>query len=59
MVDEHPRYHLAGCGQTAGGEELPLPRAGARAEGFTACGICRPDHHLAEAERRRRAATEP
>ncbi len=58
VVDEHPRYHLAGCSQTAGAEEFPLPLADARAVGFTACGICRPDRHLAEAERRRRAAAE-
>jgi hypothetical protein len=56
VVDEHPRYHLAGCSQTAGEEEFPLPLSEAREDGFTACGICRPDRHLADAERRRRAA---
>lgn len=48
VVDEQPRYHLAGCSQTAGRDELPLSRAEARQNGFTACGICRPDRHIAE-----------
>jgi len=56
VVDEHPRYHLAGCSQTAGAEEIPLPLVEARQDGFTACGVCCPDQHLAAAERSRRAA---
>lgn len=56
VVDEHPRYHLAGCTQTAGQEEIPVPMDEAREDGFTACGACGPDRHLAEIERGRRAA---
>lgn len=56
VVDEHPRYHLAGCSVTAGEEVFGLPLTEAKEDGFTACGICRPDRHLADAERRRRAA---
>ena len=56
VVDEHPRYHLEGCAVTAGEETFGLPLNEAKADGFTACGICRPDRSLADAERRRRAA---
>ncbi|SDO76039.1 hypothetical protein SAMN05660199_02537 [Klenkia soli] len=56
VVDEHPRYHLAGCSVTAGEEVFGLPLTEAKQDGFTACGVCRPDRHLADAERRRRAA---
>ncbi len=58
VVDEHPRYHLAGCAQTAGQEEILLPLDEARADGFTACGVCQPDSHLAAVERDRRAAAQ-
>jgi hypothetical protein len=55
VVDEHPRYHLAGCRWLAGRETIPLPLDEARAEGFTPCGRCQPDRTLAERERGRRA----
>ncbi|SFP36428.1 hypothetical protein SAMN05660464_2936 [Geodermatophilus dictyosporus] len=56
VVDEHPRYHLAGCRWSAGRETVPLPVREARTDGFTPCAVCRPDRHLAEVERTRRAA---
>jgi hypothetical protein len=56
VVDEHPRYHLTGCAVTQGQETFGLPLDEAKRDGFTACGICRPDRSLADAERQRRAA---
>jgi hypothetical protein len=56
VVDEHPRYHLAGCRWLAGRETIPLPLDEARIDGFTPCGACAPDRNLAERERARRAA---
>ncbi len=54
VVDEHPRYHLAGCRYLHGRETIPLPLDEARTDGFTPCGICTPDRNLAERERARR-----
>jgi hypothetical protein len=59
VVDEHPRYHRDGCPLLAGAEAVPLPVREARADGFTPCGTCRPDRHLAEAVRARRAGRRP
>ena len=56
VVDEHPRYHLDGCRFLVGKETIPLPLDEARTDGFTPCGLCAPDRHLADRERRRRTA---
>jgi hypothetical protein len=56
VVDEHPRYHLAGCRWLAGRETIPLPLDEARTDGFTPCGRCEPDRRLAEQARARKAA---
>jgi hypothetical protein len=55
VVDEHPRYHLAGCPHLAGSVPFPLPMVEARVDGFTPCGTCAPDRTLARVERARRA----
>ena len=55
VVDEHPRYHLAGCPQLTGVATIPLPMVEARTDGFSPCGTCAPDRTLAERERMRRA----
>jgi hypothetical protein len=55
VVDEHPRYHLADCSWLRGRTTIPLPLDEARTDGFTPCGVCSPDRHLAAAERDRRA----
>jgi hypothetical protein len=56
VIDEHPRYHLTGCSRLRGHPTIPLPHDEARADGFTPCGVCEPDHTLAERVRARKAA---
>jgi hypothetical protein len=56
VVDEHPRYHLAGCPFLDGRGSVPLPMVEARTDGFTPCATCRPVQHLADTERTRRRA---
>jgi hypothetical protein len=48
VVVGRPRYHVAGCRYLTGKEANPVDAADARAEGFTACGVCKPDLTLAE-----------
>jgi hypothetical protein len=55
VVDEHPRYHVAGCSWLSGRAATPLPLDEARTDGFTPCGWCTPDRRIAELERGRRA----
>jgi hypothetical protein len=55
VVDEHPRYHLEGCRFLSGKETIPLPLDEARTDGFTPCGWCTPDRHLADRERSRKS----
>ncbi|RBY95629.1 hypothetical protein DQ237_14010 [Blastococcus sp. TF02-8] len=47
VVDEHPRYHVAGCSWVGSRDTIPLPLNEARTDGFTPCGTCRPDRTLA------------
>ncbi|MCV2491731.1 hypothetical protein OF117_20495 [Geodermatophilus sp. YIM 151500] len=54
VVDERPRYHLDGCPGLTGRAAVPLPLDEARADGFTPCGACAPDRHLAARARARR-----
>jgi hypothetical protein len=56
VVDEHPRYHVAGCRWLAGRETIPLPLDEARTDGFTPCAVCSPDRTLAERARARKHA---
>jgi hypothetical protein len=56
VVDEHPRYHLADCRWLAGREAIPFPVDEARTDGFTPCGLCSPDRHLAQVARARKAS---
>jgi hypothetical protein len=55
VVDEHPRYHLAGCSWLVGRPTVPLPLDEARTDGFTPCARCAPDRTLADRARARRA----
>jgi hypothetical protein len=56
VLDEHPRYHLAGCVHLRGRTPIPLPHDEARTDGFTPCGVCTPDRVLADRVRARKAA---
>jgi hypothetical protein len=58
VVDEHPRYHVAGCSWLAGRETFPLPLDEARSDGFTPCAVCSPDRTLAERARARKHAAD-
>jgi hypothetical protein len=55
VLDEHPRYHLDGCVHLRGRTPIPLPHDEARADGFTPCAVCEPDHTLADQVRARKA----
>lgn len=48
VLDERPRYHLAGCAWVADRPTLPLPVHEARELGFSPCGLCRPDAMLTQ-----------
>lgn len=50
VVQGRPRYHVAGCRYLAGKLAEEVDVAEARAEGYTACGVCKPDAALAAAE---------
>lgn len=55
VIDEHPRYHLDGCGwlatQPAPRSTQSLPVSEARDLGFTPCARCGPDAELARRHR--------
>lgn len=55
VLDERPRYHLAGCAHLAGHAPIPLPLDEAKSDGFTPCAVCEPDRQLADRVRARRA----
>ena len=54
VVAGRPRYHVGGCRYLTGKDADEVDVQSARDEGFTACGVCKPDAALAEA-----AATTP
>jgi hypothetical protein len=49
VVAGRPRYHVAGCRYIAGKDTETRTRSEALAEGFSACGVCKPDEALAGA----------
>jgi hypothetical protein len=51
VIDEHPRFHLAGCQVLAGGESIPLPAKEAIEFGFSPCSVCSPVRVLASRNR--------
>ncbi|MGH3771657.1 MAG: hypothetical protein ACRDRW_09720 [Pseudonocardiaceae bacterium] len=57
VVDEQPRYHLAGCPWSDHARAERLPVLEARKMGFTPCDRCRPDTMLARKHRAARATT--
>lgn len=50
VVAGRPRYHVDGCRYLAGKAAEEVDVLDAREEGFTACGVCRPDDALAAAD---------
>jgi hypothetical protein len=51
VLDERPRYHLAGCAWVGDRPTIPLPVNEARQLGFTPCARCTPDRKLAAAHK--------
>lgn len=51
VLDERPRYHVAGCAWVGGRSSLPLPVNEARELGFSPCALCRPDAMLCHRRR--------
>ena len=47
VVEGRPRYHVAGCRYLTGKDADEVPVDKARSDGFTACGVCKPDEALA------------
>jgi hypothetical protein len=47
VVEGRPRYHVAGCRYLTGKQAEEVPVGSARGDGFTACGVCKPDEALA------------
>lgn len=46
VVPGRPRYHLQGCRYLAGKSAEPIDVLDAREDGFTPCGVCKPDAAL-------------
>jgi hypothetical protein len=51
VVDELPRYHLAGCRSLATSAVIPLSAREAVELGFTPCAWCTPDRALSARHR--------
>lgn len=51
VVDELPRYHLAGCRSIGASPVIPLPAREAVELGFTPCAWCTPDRALSARHR--------
>jgi hypothetical protein len=49
VVEGRPRYHVAGCRYLTGKDAKTVAASTARAEGYSACGVCKPDDALAAA----------
>ena len=49
IVEGRPRYHVAGCRYLSGKSPEKIDVLDAREEGFSPCGVCKPDDALAEA----------
>ena len=48
VVPGRPRYHVEGCRYLSGKQAEQVDVLDARADGFTACGVCKPDLALVE-----------
>lgn len=56
VLDERPRYHLAGCEWVGDRFTLALPVHEARELGFSPCALCQPDSVLCTRHRHRSSA---
>jgi hypothetical protein len=59
VVEGRPRYHVAGCRYLTGKDADEVPVEKARSDGFTACGVCKPDEALTAAPAGATSAEEP
>jgi hypothetical protein len=59
VVEGRPRYHVAGCRYLTGKQADEVAVDKARSDGFSACGVCKPDEALAAAPVPAAAAEEP
>ena len=50
VVEGRPRYHVEGCRYLSGKSAEAVDVLDAREEGFSPCGVCKPDDALAAAE---------
>ena len=48
VVEGRPRYHVDGCRYLSGKDAEEVDVLDARDEGFTPCGVCKPDENLSE-----------
>jgi hypothetical protein len=48
VVEGRPRYHVDGCRYLSGKDVEEVDVLDARDEGFTPCGVCKPDENLSE-----------
>lgn len=48
VVEGRPRYHVQGCRYLSGKQADEVDVLDAREEGFSPCGVCKPDEALAE-----------
>ncbi len=58
VVEGRPRYHVEGCRYLSGKAAEQVDVLEAREEGFTPCGVCKPDDALAAQEPAEPAAAE-
>jgi hypothetical protein len=49
VVEGRPRYHVGGCRYLTGKSAEPVDVRDAREEGFTPCGVCKPDESIEQA----------
>ena len=59
VVQGRPRYHVEGCRYLTGKSPESVDVGDAREEGFTACGVCKPDLALEAAAAEAPEAAEP
>lgn len=59
VVPDRPKYHAAGCRYLSGRDADTMALGAARAEGYVACGVCKPDEVAADLPVPEPVAVEP